>query len=58
VAPEVFVNLHTTAVLVIKCRADIELVHMQTLEIRLLFYQYASGIGELNLIQHEVTLTP
>jgi hypothetical protein len=49
-AVEVFVNLHTTAVLVIKCRADIELVHMQTLEIRLLFYQYASGIGELNLI--------
>jgi hypothetical protein len=52
------VNLHTMAVLVIKCRADIELVHMQTLEIRLLFDQYASGIGELNLIQHEVTLTP
>jgi hypothetical protein len=52
------VNLHTTPVLVIKCCADIELVHMQTLESRLLSDQYASQIGELNLIQDEVTFTP
>jgi hypothetical protein len=52
VAPpvEVFVNLHTTAILIIKCRVDIELVHMQALEIRLLSNQYANRIGELNLI--------
>jgi hypothetical protein len=50
-AVEVFVNLHTPAVLVIKCHVDIELVHMQALEIRLLFYQYASRIGELNLFR-------
>jgi hypothetical protein len=44
VAPaiEVFVNLHTMAVLVIKCHTDIELVYMQALEIQLLFDQYAS----------------
>jgi hypothetical protein len=45
------VYLHTTAVLVIKCCADIVLVHMQTLGIWLLSDQYASRIGELNLIE-------
>jgi hypothetical protein len=49
-AVKVFVNLHTTLVHVIKCLANIELVHMQALEIRLLSDQYASRIGELHLI--------